>query len=117
MVLHLEAGNCESGIDYHDVDRMVNTSGVQCAEYHNFDLSDFRYHCPGCNAKFLYLSAFCQHMATDACKQPAEATFIDFKQALRDSNIFEVQRSPCFYHDSDWFDRSEQRNFAGTGIE
>jgi hypothetical protein len=85
MILHLEYGNCESGISTAD----LNCWAANCYQWKQFinperrdyllDIDNWNedededeaypFFCPGCNGEFEYLSALFQHVTTQSCNQ------------------------------------------------
>jgi hypothetical protein len=63
MLLHLEAGNCESGADADRIDDLA--AGFSLSEEYTTDLPNYNpYFCPGCQRNFRWLSALYQHAET-----------------------------------------------------
>lgn len=66
LLIHLESGNCSSGVNCDDVDRWA----FQCYQHRYFtnDWQDqLRYRCPGCESDFPYVSSLLQHTESPAC--------------------------------------------------
>jgi hypothetical protein len=75
MMIHLESGNCESGIDRYRLDRIA----YDCyySEDYTNDWDDYyMYKCPDCQNGFRFLSGLFQHIESDACDQQLDATSI-----------------------------------------
>jgi hypothetical protein len=84
MMIHLESGTCESGIDILD----LNKSAAMCYQWRKFldeeyrddmlscdDLKEEHYgtvypfRCPECDATFSKLSGLFQHVCSKSCEQ------------------------------------------------
>ncbi|KIW23076.1 uncharacterized protein PV07_11305 [Cladophialophora immunda] len=78
MMIHLESGNCESGIDRDDIDSYIRDCG-----YVNELYDGLMYQCPDCEADFRFASALCQHVASNACNQNPEDTFNDIESCIK----------------------------------
>lgn len=67
MVLHLEAGYCESGADCFD----VNEAARACyqSKHYTSDDRDFSFECPACSSRFRFMSALLQHAESDTCDE------------------------------------------------
>ena len=66
MVLHLEAGSCESGADCEWIVE-VALECYQSQWYTREDNPDFDFECPTCDTPFRYMSALLQHSESGAC--------------------------------------------------
>ncbi|PYH40069.1 putative C2H2 finger domain protein [Aspergillus saccharolyticus JOP 1030-1] len=66
MMLHLEAGTCDSGVD---VD-MINQLAFECYEALQYKSSNanFNFECPTCQTPFAYMSGILQHAESDICE-------------------------------------------------
>lgn len=67
MVLHLEAGSCESGVNEDFVDE-VAFACYQSDRYTSND-PDFDFRCPTCDTLFLFMSGLLQHTESDTCDE------------------------------------------------
>ncbi|KAL2174954.1 uncharacterized protein P884DRAFT_229550 [Thermothelomyces heterothallicus CBS 202.75] len=68
MVLHLEAGTCESGAD---CDRVTEIA-FECflsGRYTCDDNLDFPFKCPTCDTPFSWISGLLQHVESDSCSE------------------------------------------------
>jgi hypothetical protein len=84
MIIHLESGACDSGLDIID----LNESAAECFQWRQFIHEDYRedmlnccdleyeyggtvypFDCPKCDAAFAKLSGLLQHVASQACEQ------------------------------------------------
>ncbi|KAG8667800.1 hypothetical protein FPOAC1_012639 [Fusarium poae] len=77
MLLHLEAGTCESGTDRNDVIRL----GRQCytsGEYWSVT-PGYNFQCPTCHNDFRLMSSLVQHVESDMCDEN-----LDYDAPLRD---------------------------------
>src|SRR5437773_3307536 len=78
MVIHLESGACESGIDISD----INESAARCYQWRHYLDEDYRddmlgcrywdpdvcpFRCPTCKTVFSKLSGLFQHIGSQAC--------------------------------------------------
>lgn len=76
MMIHLESGTCECGIDRDGLDHIAYDS-FWSEDYTN-DWNDYyMYKCPDCQNGFRFLSALFQHVESDACNQEMYATSIE----------------------------------------
>ncbi|KAH6871547.1 hypothetical protein B0T10DRAFT_260541 [Thelonectria olida] len=67
MMLHLEAGTCESGAD---LDFVVDVA-FDCHQSDSYtcDDPDFDFQCPTCDMQFVYMSGFFQHVESCSCDE------------------------------------------------
>jgi len=84
MVIHLETGNCDSGVDIID----INESAAMCYQWRSYLDEDYRdemlqcvdlkeeyagtvypFECAQCEASFPKLSALFQHVESSSCEQ------------------------------------------------
>ncbi len=67
MVLHLEAGTCESGVDNDWVAQVA----FECHASQSFTSDDdgYDFMCPTCQTPFLYVSGVLQHVESDCCDE------------------------------------------------
>jgi hypothetical protein len=84
MIIHLESGSCDSGIDIFD----LNESAAMCYQWSQYIEEEFRddmlecrdleeeyndkiypYSCPSCETVFSKLSGLFQHVASKSCEQ------------------------------------------------
>ena len=65
MVLHLEAGTCESGAD----EAFVYDVALGCTLSHRYTSNeeDYDFQCPGCDSYFTSVGALLQHAESDFC--------------------------------------------------
>lgn len=66
MMIHLESGTCESGVQQHDID----TWAFECSQRHHYTNAwndDHKYRCPECNSDMPKVSAMFQHVESPAC--------------------------------------------------
>ncbi|ETI26265.1 hypothetical protein G647_03042, partial [Cladophialophora carrionii CBS 160.54] len=76
-LLHFSgSGTCASGTDRDAIDEWVFDSDA-FYYYRNWWEAHYKYQCPGCGTDFRFVSALCQHVATDACDWNPEQTFQD----------------------------------------
>ena len=68
MVLHLEAGTCESGASSNDVYEIAFDC-YQAQKYTCDDDPDFDFKCPTCETSFAFMSAVLQHVESDCCDE------------------------------------------------
>jgi hypothetical protein len=68
MVLHLEAGTCESGADSDRVTEIAFDCH-QSEKYACEDNSEFDFECPTCNTPFTWMSGLLQHVESDHCDE------------------------------------------------
>jgi len=68
MVLHLEAGTCESGADSDRVTEIAFDC-YQSGKYTCDDNSEFDFECPTCNTPFTWMSGLLQHVESDSCDE------------------------------------------------
>ncbi|KAL2168253.1 hypothetical protein VTG60DRAFT_221 [Thermothelomyces hinnuleus] len=66
MVLHLEAGTCESGADSDRVTEMTSERFLS-RRYICDDNPDFPFKCPTCDTPFARISGLLQHVESDSC--------------------------------------------------
>lgn len=67
MVLHLEAGYCESGANYETVDEIAFS--CHKADMYRSDNPGYDYQCPTCDESFAYMSGLLQHAESNACQE------------------------------------------------
>ncbi|KIV84925.1 hypothetical protein PV11_00672 [Exophiala sideris] len=82
MMIHLESGTCQSGVDRNDIDTWVfdeNGYGRYVNEWTNF----WRYRCPTCSSDFRFASALLQHAASNHCDQNHFQVIRDFKYCIQ----------------------------------
>ena len=74
VLLHLEAGTCESGADYD----YITGIAFACHQAHMYtcdddgsddDDSGFKFMCPTCETRFDSMSAVLQHVESDCCDE------------------------------------------------
>ena len=67
MMIHLEAGTCDSGIGLAD----INARAKSCYQAKHYTTGDdsYPYKCPECDNKFRYVSSLFQHVESDRCNQ------------------------------------------------
>lgn len=82
MMIHLESGSCESGIDAQEINRLA----ARCYQWKKYIVPNYRvwmlngmdrqvreycYQCPDtdCNVRFKTLSGLLQHAETDRCNE------------------------------------------------
>ncbi|KIX98863.1 uncharacterized protein Z520_05324 [Fonsecaea multimorphosa CBS 102226] len=82
MMIHLESGTCESGIDRDDVDSYIFDTYVRNRAYVNQWEDHLKYQCPDCGSDFRFASALCQHVASNACNQQSKSTFWDLEKCI-----------------------------------
>lgn len=82
MVLHLEAGTCESGVD-NEVVVDVALDCYQSRHYTNDDDDEFDFKCPTCDTPFLYMSGVLQHSESDFCNGTIEGPLRKFLRYLQ----------------------------------
>jgi hypothetical protein len=75
MMIHLESGTCESGVECGELDRLAYEC-YQRGKYINGWNEYYKYKCPDCENQFRYLSGLFQHVESDACNQQVEGTSI-----------------------------------------
>ncbi len=68
MMIHLESGTCDSGVDCVDLDRFAYLC-YQSRAYTNGWSEHKKYKCPECQKKLRLLSGLFQHVESDACNQ------------------------------------------------
>lgn len=80
MILHIEAGSCESGIGLD----FVYEVALDCQQSHTYtsDNPDYDFQCPTCKTPFSYMSALLQHAESNACEVDTQrkplAQFINY---------------------------------------
>ena len=67
MVLHLETGTCESGVDCEFVAETARMS-TNMAEYHS-ENEYYPLQCASCDEQFRFLSGLLQHVESDRCEE------------------------------------------------
>ena len=75
MMIHLESGSCECGVNRDGLDRIA----YECywSEDYTNDWNDYyMYKCPDCQNGFRFLSALFQHIESDACNQGMDGASI-----------------------------------------
>jgi hypothetical protein len=79
MMLHLEAGTCQSGVRCNDIDEWTfDYWDPKFVNYTN-DWSDYnKFRCPGCNNDFRFVSGLLQHIASQACGMDLDKAIADF---------------------------------------
>lgn len=82
MVLHLEAGTCESGIN-NDLVVEIALDCHQSRHYTNNDNDDFDFKCPTCDTPFVYMSGVWQHVESDFCDETIEGPLGKFLRYLQ----------------------------------
>ncbi|KAH8879179.1 hypothetical protein GQ53DRAFT_800349 [Thozetella sp. PMI_491] len=67
MILHLEAGTCESGVNNEWVGQIAS----QChrSRCYTSDDPEFDFMCPTCETPFSYISGVLQHVESNYCKE------------------------------------------------
>lgn len=75
MMIHLESGICESGVDCDRLDRLGYFC-YQSDDYTNDWNAYYKYKCPHCQTKFRFLSGLFQHVESDARNQQLQGTSI-----------------------------------------
>ncbi|KAH6632475.1 hypothetical protein F5144DRAFT_252547 [Chaetomium tenue] len=68
MVLHLEAGTCDSGADSDRVTEIAFDC-YQSGKYTCDDNPDFNFKCPTCDTPFAWISGLLQHVEGDSCTE------------------------------------------------
>lgn len=68
MVLHLEAGTCESGTNWEWIDEIAFDC-YQSEWYTCENNPEFDFECPTCNTPFRYMSGLLQHAESKACSE------------------------------------------------
>ena len=68
MMIHLESGTCDCGIDRHELDRLAYKC-YQSRDYTNGWNDYYRYRCPHCDFTFRFVSGLFQHVESEACNQ------------------------------------------------
>jgi hypothetical protein len=65
MILHLEAGTCESSTDLG----IINQLAFECyqAEHYGSENRDFDFECPNCEVPFTFISGLLQHAENGHC--------------------------------------------------
>lgn len=81
MILHLESGNCECGVDNDDIDNYI-FDDYNCEKYRNEWMDYYRFCCPTCDTNFRFASGLLQHVASQACRQNLAATIRDFERCI-----------------------------------
>lgn len=67
MLLHMETGGCEGGINLNFIDEVA--LGCYQSRMYTSDSTDFGFQCPTCSTPFSYMSALLQHAESDACEE------------------------------------------------
>lgn len=70
MLLHLETGHCNSGVD----DETVSSLAWRCYQskhYTSYD-DEYDFKCPTCDTPFAAMSRLIQHAESDACDEELE---------------------------------------------
>ena len=67
MVLHLEAGTCESCAD----EAFVHNVAFKCAlsQGYTSNKDDYDFQCPDCGSYFMSIGALLQHAESDSCNE------------------------------------------------
>jgi hypothetical protein len=86
MMIHLESGTCECGIDREELDGIAHNC-YWSAHYTKLCDDYYMYKCPDCQNGVRFLSALFQHIESDACNQEMDATSI---AALVDDILSEI---------------------------
>ena len=68
MVLHLEAGTCDSGVDSDRVNEIA-CECYQSKKYTRNDDSGYDFECPTCSKPFTLMSGLLQHVESDNCDE------------------------------------------------
>ncbi len=89
MMLHLESGNCESGVDCDDIDDwVIDYWGFKFGDYTNDWTDYYKFCCPSCDNEFRFVSGLLQHIASQACD-------MDLDEAIEDFNACFAWRFCC----------------------
>jgi len=88
MMIHLECGNCQSGVDRDDIDNWVFDDTDSYLSYWYVRIinewTDFyRYCCPTCDQNFRYASALLQHAASNHCNQDVNEIIPYFQKCIQ----------------------------------
>ncbi|KAL3471585.1 hypothetical protein BJX99DRAFT_237093 [Aspergillus californicus] len=67
MMLHLEAGTCDSGVDLDKINRLAFEC-YQAQRYKSLN-PNFNFECPTCQTPFAYMSGILQHAESDCCEE------------------------------------------------
>lgn len=67
MLLHLEAGTCNSGVGLDKINQLA----IECYQAQRYKSSNanFRFKCPTCQTPFAFMSGILQHAESDCCKE------------------------------------------------
>ncbi|ERF77060.1 hypothetical protein EPUS_06278 [Endocarpon pusillum Z07020] len=76
MLIHLESGKCDSGVNCDRLDSIAYRC-YQSRYYTNGWNEYYQYKCPDCQTKFRYISALFQHAESDACNQRCNGTSLE----------------------------------------
>ncbi|UKZ58285.1 hypothetical protein TrVGV298_012153 [Trichoderma virens] len=79
MMLHLEVGNCPSGVDRSDIDDYAR----QCRQWPQYIDHDDDYKCPTCGKWFHHMSGLLQHVESDCCDEDLESWWSPLAVFLR----------------------------------
>jgi hypothetical protein len=82
MLIHLESGICERGINCEEMDYMVYQR-YESEGYANGRHQYHRYRCPACQLKFRFLSGLFQHVESKACGRQSKETIAELKGFIR----------------------------------
>lgn len=83
MLLHLETGYCESGVDDGDVTSLAFKC-YQSEHYTCYD-DDYDFKCPTCDTPFVAMSGLFQHVESNACDEglTGRSPLVKFLRFLR----------------------------------
>ncbi|KAL5332132.1 hypothetical protein BJX70DRAFT_385047 [Aspergillus crustosus] len=67
MMLHLEAGTCDSGVDLGKINQLA----FECykAQHYKSSNANFDFECPSCQTPFSFMSGILQHAESDCCEE------------------------------------------------
>ena len=89
MMLHLEAGTCDSGVDMDE----INQIAFDCRQSQSYKSNnlDFVFECPTCQTPFLFLSGLLQHAESGYCEEWLESgdplgIFLDLVRSCESSS-------------------------------
>ena len=81
MMIHLEAGTCNSGVGHDEIDDWAFDGS---RAYTNNWTDYYRYQCPTCAEDFRFVSGLLQHIESLACQQELDGDIEDMLEDLED---------------------------------
>lgn len=82
MMIHLESGTCDAGVDQDDIDGWA-LECYTCDEYINDWDDEFRFRCPTCQYSLPKVSSLFQHTETQACDASYTGAIKELQQYVK----------------------------------